>query len=238
MEKKALHIFVEVSVIKKFFFVNHFLECYNFLQMSLFITIEGPEGSGKSTQVSLLARYLKNKGYKVLCTREPGGTPVGERIRRILLEPKFFGLDPVCELLLYCAQRAEHTKKVIRKALEEGKIVLCERYIDSTIAYQVYGRGIDEKIVRILNDFCTDKLLPDLTIILDIPPKLSLKNKKKRLDRIEREPLEFHEKVREGYGKIAQEGRARLIRVTDKKSTQEMIRRYVDEFLNSCKFKG
>lgn len=205
--------------------------------MALFITIEGPEGSGKSTQAQLLARYLERKGHKVLRTREPGGTLVGERIRRILLDPNLKEMEPLCELLLYCAQRAEHARKVIKRALEEGKTVICERYIDSTVAYQVYGRGIDGKVVEFLNRLCTDELLPHLTIILDICPKRGLKNRKRRgFDRIEQEPINFHQRVREGYTEIAKScKRARVIKVTDKKQTQQRIRECVDNFLKLCK---
>lgn len=174
-------------------------------QTGFFITLEGPDGCGKTTQSLLLVDALRKKGLKVVHSREPGGTSFAENLRRILLNPKYKIL-PLAELLLYEASRAQHTDEVIRPAMKAGKIVVCERYADATFAYQGYGRRLNLTVIEKLNEIATAGLKPNLTIVLDIPPALSLSRKKvgsqgKRLrgDRLERENSAFHSRVRKGY---------------------------------------
>ena len=170
-----------------------------------FITFEGIEGSGKSTQAALLKVYLEEQGLEVLVTREPGGSPIGEQIRSILLDPGNHGMVPLAELLLYEASRCQHVEAVIRPALEEGKVVICDRFFDASTAYQGYARGLDIKMVGELNLVATGGRKPDLTIVLDLPVDVGLRRLGKNLDRIEREAVEFHERVRRGYLRIAED---------------------------------
>jgi len=172
-----------------------------------FITFEGPEGSGKSTHSRLLAAYLREQGIEVVLTREPGGTPTGESIRR-LLQQDGAGEIPVprAEVLLFLASRAQHVDRLIRPALEHGAWVLCDRFDDSTLAYQGYGRGFDIGELRALNHFATDGLKPDLTLLLDVPPETSRERVLTRQvhtsaepDRIEREADVFHRRLRNGF---------------------------------------
>ncbi|MDZ4837760.1 MAG: dTMP kinase [Candidatus Melainabacteria bacterium] len=169
-----------------------------------FVTLEGPEGAGKTTQVKLLSKQLTKLGVPHVVTRDPGGTPLGKQVRRILLTPGI-NVAPMTELLLYQADRAQHVAEVIKPALEEGKLVLCDRFIDSSIAYQGYGRNIDMKLIKDLNELSTGGLRPVLTILFDIQSEDGLS----RLhpgghDRIEREALDFHKRVRKGYLELAQ----------------------------------
>jgi dTMP kinase len=173
------------------------------IERGTFITLEGPEGAGKTTQVKLLSKQLEILGVPHVITRDPGGTPLGKQIRRILLNPEN-PVQPVTELLLYQADRAQHIAEVIRPSLEAGKLVICDRFIDSTMAYQGYGRGIDFALIRQLNQIATGGLTPDLTILFDIESSDGLA----RLhpgghDRLEREALAFHLKVRQGYLELA-----------------------------------
>ncbi len=190
----------------------------------LFITLEGPDGSGKSTQAILLARYLKRKGHKVVRTREPGGTSIAEALRRIILNPKN-RISEVAEVFLYEAGRAQHTSELILPALRQGKTVVCERYADATLAYQGYGRKMDIRMVKELNRIGSSGLKPDLTILLDLDVREGLKRVRRtpgrRIDRMEGESVEFHERVRKGYREIAsrEPGRVKIIRA--KKSPEE-----------------
>ena len=169
----------------------------------LFVTIEGPDGSGKSTQLKLLSKHLDSLGHKHIVTRDPGGTSLGKQIRHILLRAE----TPVCsvtELLLYEADRAQHIYEVIEPALKEGLLVLCDRYIDSTRAYQGYGRGLDLELIDKLNLIATNGLMPQLTILFDIDSQTGLgRLHPTGRDRLEREALEFHQKVRQGYLTLA-----------------------------------
>ena len=168
----------------------------------MFIAFEGGEGAGKSTQEKLLADALLAQGYSVVRTREPGGTPAGERIREVLLSPEYTGLDERAEALLFAASRGEHVARIIRPALERGDVVICDRYIDSSVAYQGYGRDLGVDTVRNLSLWATHDLLPDITILLDIDPALGL-SRVSNPDRLEREPIEWHRAVREGFLQLA-----------------------------------
>lgn len=174
--------------------------------MSLFVTIEGIEGSGKSTLVRALAERLARRGLDVLATREPGDTPLGRAIRAALLDVTSDPPTPMAELLLYLADRHQHLERVVRPALAAGRIVLCDRFSDSTLAYQGYGRGLDLETVRALDRAARGGVVPDLTIVLDCPPEVGLARAHARTgsrDRLEREPLAFHERVRAGFGALA-----------------------------------
>lgn len=170
----------------------------------LFITFEGPEGSGKSTQIRRLAAELEAAGRTVILTREPGGTIAGDRIRSILLDKTGVSLEPETEVFLMLAQRTEHWKKVIEPAKARGCVVLCDRYFDSSLAYQGYGRGIDVAAIRTLHiDFLGSGFLPDATVLFDLPPEKGLERVRTSgrgaPDRMESEELAFHRRVREGY---------------------------------------
>jgi dTMP kinase len=167
----------------------------------IFIVLEGGEGSGKTTQARLLAEHLRAAGGHVTSVREPGGTPAGDDIRQILLDPAHDGLDPRAELLLYVASRAEHVAKVIRPRLEAGDVVVCDRFTDSSLAYQGYGRGLDLAAIRTLNDLATGGLAPDLTIYIDLDPLVGIARAEGRgtADRLEAEEIGFHERVRGGF---------------------------------------
>jgi len=174
--------------------------------MSLFITFEGGEGSGKSVQARALYRKLLNSGVPVLLTHEPGGTPLGDRITRWLKWGGTMGISPAAELMLFNASRAQLVAEVIRPGLESGKVVICDRFMDSTTAYQGYGRGLDLAMVKTVNAIAVQGLNPHLTILMDLDVETGLTRKgKKKQDRFEREEIAFHRRVREGYLKLARE---------------------------------
>jgi dTMP kinase len=170
----------------------------------VFITFEGGEGAGKSTQIGLLADRLRARGQCVTTLREPGGTTVGDRVRDLLLDPAHTGLDPRAELLLYEASRAELVAEQIVPRIDSGDVVLCDRFTDSTLAYQGYGRGLDLDGIRALNDWATGAVVPDVTILLDVDPVLGLARATGGgADRLEAEDLSFHARVRDGFLAIA-----------------------------------
>ncbi len=209
----------------------------------MFITLEGCEGSGKTTQSTLLAKVLQKEGFEVVHTHEPGGTRISQQIRKILLDPENVGMTVLTELLLYLAVRAQHIKEVIKPALEEGKIVICDRFIDATLAYQGYGRGLDKNLIQGLNSLVIEDVKPELTFILDIDPAQGLKraiNIHKDIssegmgDRLEQEKLEFHQRVREGYFEIARQEPQRVKIINQGKSIEEIhqiLCGYVHEIL-------
>ncbi|NPV60251.1 MAG: dTMP kinase [Actinobacteria bacterium] len=173
---------------------------------SLFITFEGVEGSGKTTQMNMLHAHLLRMKVDVVATHEPGGTRIGEEIRRIILDPAFKEMHPMTETILYAADRAQHFYEVIKPALDQGKVVLCDRYIDSTLAYQGVARRIGMEGVQNLNEWVTDDHYPDVTFLLEIPFRVGLKRlmeRKRVLDRIESEAQAFHEQVQEAYKTLA-----------------------------------
>jgi dTMP kinase len=168
----------------------------------VFVAFEGGEGSGKTTQARRLAQRLSAEGHQVVLTREPGGTPLAEEIRRLLLDDGDVDICPKTELLLYLASRAEHVEKLITPALREGRAVICDRFSVASVAYQGAGRGLGQKRVRELCDYATNGLWPDMTYLLDIEPRVGLARKAGagcEADRLEREDLAFHRRVRDGY---------------------------------------
>lgn len=172
--------------------------------MALFITFEGGEGSGKSVQSKGLYRRLDKLAVPALLTHEPGGTELGEKLSRLLKWARDTGISPLTELLMFNASRAQLVAEVIRPSLQAGKVVICDRYTDSTIAYQHYGRGLDLKLVKTLNEGATGGLAPSFTILLDVTPETGLTRKgDKKPDRFEQEGRAFHRRVREGYLKMA-----------------------------------
>jgi len=196
--------------------------------MRYFITFEGIEGCGKSTQSKLLSDYLNSAGYDVLMTREPGGPPISEKIRDILLANEHHKMLPETELLLYMASRAQHTGEWIMPALNEGKIVICDRYSDSSIAYQGGGRDLDLDMIRGIIRFATFGLVPDLTFLIDIPAEVGIERiKQKAPDRIESEAIAFHRKVRNVFINVAKQETDRYIIINgndDITSIQSQIR--------------
>lgn len=181
-----------------------------------FLSVEGGDGSGKSTQIKKIIAYLQEKGLEVVFTREPGGTVIGEHIREVILNPSYQEMTAKTEMLLYAASRAQHVEEKILPALEAGKVVLSDRFTDSSIAYQAYGRNLGD-MVRVVNEFATGGLKPDLTIFLEISPKDGMARKKSQeahtLDRMEQEKTAFHERVAVGYDAICQAEPNRICRI-------------------------
>lgn len=185
------------------------------MAQGIFITFEGPEGSGKTTQIALLRDYLVGLGFEVVTTREPGGTSAGDRIRSVLLGNEVGSLEPETEMFLMLAQRTEHFRKVILPAIKAGQVVLCDRYFDSSMAYQGFARGIDPQKIRDIHARFLPGFLPGCTILLQIAPEQGLERARhggrKQHDRIESEALEFHRKVYEGYNTLAQQEPERFV---------------------------
>jgi dTMP kinase len=191
----------------------------------LFITLEGMDGCGKSTQLEMLARALRERGMDFIVTREPGGTPLGEGVRQLLVSDASVGISATAELFLIVGARAEHVSKVIRPGLAVGRIVISDRYTDSTAAFQGYGRGIDLSFIDQVNSFATEGVTPDLTIIFDLEPELARTRLSARpvgglLGAFDEEALDFYRRVREGYLKLAKAEPSR-IRIVDSSGTPE-----------------
>jgi dTMP kinase len=200
----------------------------------LFVTFEGIEGSGKSTQIGLTRVYLEEQGYSCLVTKEPGGSPLGEEIRGFLLDRSDLRIDPLAELFLIEAGRTQHVAEVIKPALKKGHIILCDRYTDATVAYQGYARGLDIAAVAQMNHWATAGLMPHCTIVLDCPVEVGMARAKGE-DRFEREDKKFHQQVREGYLRIAQQEPQRVKVVSgegEQSAIQEEIRRIIRPLLN------
>lgn len=196
-----------------------------------FITLEGPEGSGKSTQSRLLCAYLKKEGYRIVYTREPGGTIIGEKIRRILLDPKNKAMNATTEMFLYMASRSQLMEEVILPALKQGRIVVCDRFLDATICYQGYGGGLDIGRIKEIGKLATSGITPDLSIFLDIETIEGLKRSGKNPDRIERKSIAYHRRVRKGYLELARQNPRRIKVISaagDIAATEELVRRAVN----------
>lgn len=223
--------------------------------MSLFITFEGMTGSGKTTQLRLLTETLRGRGCNVLTTREPGGTAIGDRVRDILLDPQYTEMQPLTGVFLFSASRAQLLGQVIRPHLQRGGVVLCDRYADSTLAYQGYGRGVDLDILRRISALATGDLIPDLTFYLDLPTEQGLERRLhpartqgvsgmeprpdhceppplwEECDRLDLEQLEFHERVRQGYLELAAAEPQRWVVIRADRTVEEIqadILRYVE----------
>ena len=189
-----------------------------------FISLEGIEGTGKSTQAKLLSDYLKEKGFEVVLTEEPGGTQIGLRIRELLLSVEHKGMTAVTELLLYNASRSQHIREIIVPAISSGAIVITDRFTDSTIAYQGFGRGIDLRLINSIDLIATERLRPDITILLDLDAEVGLKRNKRinKTDRLELEDLEFHQRVRNGYHNLAEKEPERIKLIDASAGIQEI----------------
>jgi dTMP kinase len=203
----------------------------------MLITFEGIEGSGKSTQVELLNDYLASKGRTVVQTREPGGSLFGEALRKVLLQ-RDMNIFPLSELLVFMAMRAQHVEQVILPALQDRKIVLCDRFVDATYAYQGYGRSIDLGIIETLNRLVTKGIRPNLTILLDVEVETGLARKALHaaMDRFEKEALSFHRKIRDAYVKLSKEDPKRFFVVDgsqEKSVIQDIIRKKVEKLISS-----
>lgn len=199
------------------------------MKRGLFITFEGIEGSGKSTQIALLAEFLQSGGRQVTVTREPGGTAIGAAIRQILLNPDFAEMDYHTEVLLYAADRAQHVAEVVRPSLEAGAIVISDRYIDSSIAYQHFGRGLPLDLIMEVNERAVQGLMPDITFLLALPVELGLQRATRvAADRIEQESIEFHSRVEAGFQALAA-GNPERWRVIDGAQSVEEVHRAIIE---------
>lgn len=213
----------------------------------LFISFEGTEGSGKTTQIRLLDEHLRGRGFETFLTREPGGTEIGERIRSVLLSSKHEGMAPMTELLLYAASRHQHIVEKILPAIEAGKIVLCDRYADATTAYQGSARRIATSTIEEMHRLATEGLMPDLTLLLDCPANIGLARARDRnandpdgrgMDRFEREKMDFHERVRKGYLSIAKREPKRFKVIDATLDIDNMHRQIVDEVEKILKDNG
>ncbi len=203
----------------------------------IFITFEGIEGSGKTTQIQLLNDYLRGKKIQAVLTREPGGTRIGDQVRQILLNQENKDMTSGCELFLYSASRSQHIKQVIEPSLKKGELVLCDRFCDATLAYQGYGRGVPFEMIDHLNQLATGGLKPALTFLFDLTPeeglrrskaRLKKEGKEKREGRFEKEELAFHEKVRMGYQEIAKKEPERVVVIDASKNSGQVHREVVD----------
>ncbi len=198
----------------------------------IFITIEGPDGSGKSTQVELLQKYLKAKGKNIVITREPGGTRIGEMIRNIILDRENTEMDYVAEALLYAASRAQHVEQIIKPALLKGDVVICDRYVDSSIVYQGVGRGLGES-VSIINEIAIKGCMPDITFLFKLDPSIG-KGRIKAEDRLEMEKMEYHNKVYEGYLELEKRYPERIKGIDASREIHvihEEIKKYIEELI-------
>ncbi len=212
------------------------------LKKGIFITFEGPEGCGKSTQSRLLNDHLKRQGRAVVYTREPGGTKLGEAVRGVLLNSRHIDISDLAELFLFEACRSQITSEIIKSALREGKIVICDRFSDATLAYQGYGGRLPLETIMALDRTATGGLKPDLTILLDIDTLTGLKRAKaKGVDRMESKAIAYHRRVRAGYLKLSriEPGRIKVIKVTDAiEKTQKFVRQEVESVIQGHKRPG
>jgi dTMP kinase len=210
--------------------------------MSLFVTFEGPDGSGKTTQIKLLAGHLQALGHDVLVTREPGGTSIGDQIRVVLHDVKNVEMACETEFLLYSASRAQLVRQVVKPHLMRGGVVLCDRFADSSIAYQGYGRELDLAAVRLITQFATEGLVPDLTVYLDLPVEVGIERKQVahaaqagEWNRLDQQSMDFHRRVRRGYLYMAQADPGRWLVIDAAQSiddTQAVIRKRLETLLS------
>jgi len=201
------------------------------MHVGYFITFEGVEGCGKTTQIKLLDDFLSARGLSTVLTREPGGCPIADKIRAILLDAENRALSPLAELMLYAAARAQHVTEVISPALDAGKIVLCDRFCDATVAYQSFGRGIDRCVIDTLNLHACQGVSPDLTVLVDCDPRVGLERARRRIEatsgpreeRFELEALAFHQRVRAGYRQLAADQPDRFLVIDGSAGIEEIF---------------
>jgi dTMP kinase len=210
------------------------------LEKGIFITIEGPDGSGKTTILQMLAENLVKEGHEVVATREPGGIEIAEQIRRVILDPENTAMDPRTEALLYAAARRQHLSEKVKPALNAGKVVLCDRFVDSSLAYQGHARGLGIDEVYSINEFAIENMMPAMTLYFDVAPEIGLerinKNKGREVNRLDMEKLEFHQKVREGYMIIAERFPDRIVEIDASKELEAVYKQAeakIKELLNS-----
>lgn len=203
-----------------------------------FITFEGPDGSGKTTQMKRLGKYLEKRQIPHILTREPGGTEISDAIRAIILNPAYTELTDATEILLYAASRAQHVKETIRPALESGMLVLCDRFVDASIAYQGYGLGVPLQQIKAINHFATDGLEPQRTYLMDITPEVARERMHNRshseynesLDRIEQRKYHYHQKVREGFKAIYSESKQRICFINGDQEQEKVFDEIMEDF--------
>jgi len=203
------------------------------MKKGLFITIEGMDGSGKTTQINIIRDYISQKGYNVIIAREPGGTKISEKIRDIILDPANATMAATTEMLLYASARAQLVAEIIKPAVENGSVVVCDRFIDSSFAYQGFGRGIDINTIADVNRAAMDGMVPDLTFFIDMSPEIALKRRmaSSMADRIEKEHMEFHMKAYNGYKKLARLYPERIKTIDGNRTVEEIsqeIRKWLD----------
>ncbi|WP_432667647.1 dTMP kinase [Wukongibacter baidiensis] len=196
------------------------------MMKGIFITFEGPDGSGKTTQIKLLEKYFKEKGYDILITREPGGTNISEQIRSVILDKNNTEMDNVTEALLYAASRAQHVAELIKPALIEGKAIICDRFVDSSIVYQGIGRNLGIDFVKEINDMAIRGTQPDITFLLKVSPKVGLSRRysSDECDRLDMEKLDFHDQVYQGYLELEKLYPERIIGIDASNSIEEIHR--------------
>ena len=195
------------------------------MKRGLFITTEGTDGSGKTTQIKLIESYLKEKGFEVVVTREPGGTVIGEKIRSIILDTENSDMSYITEMMLYASARAQLVNELIKPSLAVGKVVICDRFIDSSYVYQGFGRNIDIELIERVNNIALDGVRPDITLFFDIEPEVALRRRIQSTgaDRIEQEAMDFHKKVYSGYKKLVSMYPDRIKTIESNRSIQEIF---------------
>lgn len=203
------------------------------MKRGLFVTVEGTDGCGKTTQITNIVDYLSSLGCRVILTREPGGTRISENIRSIILDPAFTEMHSITELMLYSAARAQLVEQVIRPAIANCETVICDRYIDSFYAYQGYGRGLDMEMLKKITSLAINNTMPDITFFFDLVPEIGLRRRMKAAngDRIENEQMEFHRRVYHGYRQLAKENPERIKTIDASRSVDEVwedVRRQLD----------
>lgn len=209
------------------------------MSRGIFITMEGGDGAGKSTQIKNIKEYFEEKGYDVVVTREPGGTSISEKLREILLDKENSEMEPVTEMLIYAAGRAQIVRELIVPAVEGGSVVICDRFVDSSIAYQAYGRELGDQ-VALVNSYATAGLEPDITFFMDIDPELGrtrIGTGRKAYDRLELEKMDFHRRVYEGYIRLWEENRDRIVRIDASQPVEAVsadIHAALDRFLEAA----
>lgn len=194
------------------------------MKQGLFISLEGPDGCGKSTQITFMEQYLKQEGYEVVVTREPGGTDISEQIRKVILDKNNMAMGDTTELLLYAAARAQLVSEFIKPAVDAGKVVICDRFVDSSAVYQGIARGLGIDMVYAVNSYALQGMMPKRTFLLDLPAQEGIKRKKGQheLDRMELQKAEFHEKVAQGYRTLAAMHKERIVTIDAMKPADEI----------------